>query len=81
MFYFLFEVSGIARPFELLAILGASGSGKTTLLNALNFRNTGSLKINGLVKVNGQIVDSVEAISSISGYVCVFKKTRKLKLR
>lgn len=51
--------------------MGASGSGKTTLLNALNFRNTGTLKINGQVKVNGQIVNSVETISSISGYVSV----------
>jgi ABC-type multidrug transport system ATPase subunit len=52
-----------------LAILGASGSGKTTLLNALNLRNRGSLKFEGDVKVNGERVNSVEEISSMSGYV------------
>ena len=49
--------------------MGASGAGKTTLLNALNFRNKGELKIEGEVRVNSHLVDSVEEISSISGYV------------
>ncbi len=35
----------------------------------MNFRNRGSLKIYGDVKVNGQVVTSSEAIASISGYV------------
>ena len=43
--------------------------GKTTLLNVLNFRNTGELKIEGNVKINGVLVKSVEDISSIAGYV------------
>jgi ABC-type multidrug transport system ATPase subunit len=71
-FRFIFDlskVSGIAKPFEVLAILGASGSGKTTLLNVLNFRNRGSLKIQGDIKVNGIFIDSVEKISALSGYV------------
>lgn len=62
-------VNGIAKPYEMLAILGASGSGKTTLLNTLNMRNIGSLQVEGSVKVNGQNIFSIEQISSISGYV------------
>ena len=49
--------------------MGASGAGKTSLLNALNFRNRGNLKIDGEIKVNGQLVQSVDEIASISGYV------------
>lgn len=62
-------MSGIAQSNEVLAIMGASGAGKTSLLNVLNFRNRGSLEINGEVRVNGQLVRSVEEIASISGYV------------
>nr|QUF59467.1 ATP-binding cassette transporter Abcg-like2 [Brachionus angularis] len=63
------NVDGMAKPGEILAIMGASGAGKTTLLNALNFRNRGSLKINGEIKVNGNLVKTLQDISSISGYV------------
>lgn len=51
----LSNISGIARPGELLAIMGSSGAGKTTLLNTL----AGRIKVakgdelNGVVKVNG----------------------------
>ena len=48
-------ISGIARPGELLAIMGSSGAGKTTLLNTLAGRiriKTGD-EINGIVLVNG----------------------------
>ena len=43
---------GIARPGEVLAILGSSGAGKTTLLDVLAGRNntgtlTGDIRLNG----------------------------------
>lgn len=62
-------MTGLARPYEILAILGASGSGKTTLLNALNMRNRGELKVEGEVRVNGRLINSMEEISAVSGYV------------
>ena len=61
-------VSGLVKPGQLCAIMGASGAGKTTLLNILNFRNKGSLKIEGDVKINGKKADW-DLISRYSGYV------------
>lgn len=49
--------------------MGASGAGKTTFLNALNFRNKGKLSIKGEIRVNHHLVNSIEEIASISGYV------------
>ena len=63
------HVDGIAKPSQILAIMGASGAGKTTLLNVLNFRNRGQLKVEGEVCVNGQLINSIDEIASISGYV------------
>ena len=65
----LSNVSGIARPGEVLAIMGASGAGKTSLLNVLNHRNREKLKVKGSVRINGHLVKSVEDVSSVSGYV------------
>ena len=62
-------MNGIAKPGDLMAIMGASGAGKTTLLNVINFRNRGNLKISGQVKVNGQEVSSSATLAGISGYV------------
>jgi len=59
----------MAKPKEVLAIMGASGAGKTTLLNVINFRNRGQLKIDGEIMLNGRSVKSVSQLSSISGYV------------
>jgi ABC-type multidrug transport system ATPase subunit len=67
--YLYQKVSGIAKPGQLMAIMGASGAGKTTLLNVLNFRNRGNLKITGDVKLNGKLIDSTDDLSANSGYV------------
>ena len=46
------NVSGFAKPGQMVALLGASGAGKTTLLNALSQRNvigvvTGEIHVDG----------------------------------
>ena len=62
-------VSGVARPREVLALMGSSGAGKTTMLNVLNFRNRTTLQVEGDVRVNGRLVSSTEEIATLSGYV------------
>lgn len=62
------NVTGIVRPGEFLAIMGASGAGKTTLLNCLTFRNAGQLKISGERYLNGAKVNT-DTLARISGYV------------
>ena len=61
-------MTGLARPNELLAIMGASGAGKTTLLNVLTFRNTKGLNISGQRCVNGQPLTR-ELMSTVGAYV------------
>ncbi|CAP36889.1 Protein CBR-WHT-6 [Caenorhabditis briggsae] len=60
------NVSGVARPGELLALMGASGAGKTTLLNMLMCRNLKGLNAEGMITVNGQ--EMGDKISTISGF-------------
>ncbi|CAI5448357.1 unnamed protein product [Caenorhabditis angaria] len=60
------NVSGVARPGQLLALMGASGAGKTTLLNMLLSRNLKGLETGGSVKVNGHELG--RKITAISGY-------------
>ncbi len=66
--------------------MGASGSGKTTLLNAITMRNVGELKVSGDVKINGQRIQNLNQLATISGYVqqnevfFVKKKLKKLKI-
>ena len=60
-------VSGIAKPGEVMAIMGASWSGKTTLLDAISLRT--KLHVYGSVKINGHTLTSVKQLSFISGYV------------
>lgn len=63
----LFLVSGIAKPGQLVAIMGASGAGKTTLMNVLTSRRPGTLKITGEVRVNGTNLG--RNINRVAGYV------------
>lgn len=65
---YLYTVSGVCRPGELLAIMGASGAGKTTLLNVLTHRNNDKLRISGDLFVNGRRVNPDE-LTSRSAYV------------
>ncbi|ENN81632.1 hypothetical protein YQE_01995, partial [Dendroctonus ponderosae] len=66
--HLLKNVSGMAYPGELLAILGSSGAGKTTLLNALTFRSAKNITVTGTRCVNGTTVNS-KALTSLSAYV------------
>ncbi|XP_068242459.1 protein white-like [Palaemon carinicauda] len=66
--HILKNVTGVCRPGELLAIMGASGAGKTTLLNCLTFRSDQALKIKGKLYVNGQRV-TPNLLTSRSAYV------------
>ncbi|XP_071526746.1 protein white isoform X2 [Panulirus ornatus] len=66
--HILKNVTGLCRPGELLAIMGASGAGKTTLLNVLTHRNNDKLRVTGDLYVNGRRVDP-DALTSRSAYV------------
>jgi ABC-type multidrug transport system fused ATPase/permease subunit len=63
----IFGLSGVARPGQLIAIMGASGAGKSTLLNSLTGRNRHGVHIEGSVLVNGHDID--RAITAVSAYV------------
>lgn len=66
--HILKHVTGVARPGELLAILGSSGAGKTTLLNALTFRNQNNTVLTGVRSSNG-IPLTQSTLTAQSSYV------------
>lgn len=43
--HLLQNVSGVAYPGEILAVMGSSGAGKTTLLNTLAFRSPSGVQV------------------------------------
>ncbi|KAK3771810.1 hypothetical protein RRG08_057103, partial [Elysia crispata] len=62
------DITGLASPGCLLAIMGASGSGKSTLLNVLTSRNTKEYMISGEMLLNGVPLNP-GAIKNVSAYV------------
>ena len=50
-------------------------------MNVLNFRNRGTLKISGDVKINGKIINSAGELARISGYVQQDDLVDKIKTR
>jgi ABC-type multidrug transport system ATPase subunit/ABC-type multidrug transport system permease subunit len=63
----LTDVSGIAKPGNLIGIIGPSGAGKTSLLNILSRRLKGK-KVSGDILVNGQHLSNRE-FSKLAAYV------------
>lgn len=61
----LYNVSGLVKPGEFLAIMGPSGAGKTILLNALSGKNQDLIKENGDVLLNGRNIETLQYKSMI----------------
>lgn len=67
----LHNISGICRPGELTALMGASGAGKTSLLNLLSCRitpNGKSIRVQGSYLANGNTYNG-RTFSKFAGYV------------
>ncbi|KAF9362480.1 hypothetical protein BGX34_006057, partial [Mortierella sp. NVP85] len=61
------DISGLVKPGQVMAIMGASGAGKTSLLDILARRNK-SGTIQGQIYVNGRTVSN-EEYKRVVGYV------------
>ena len=64
------DVSGFAKPGELVAIMGASGGGKTSLLNILASRAyvSSGAKISGEIRINNREI-SKQDFGKIGAFV------------
>ena len=64
------DVSGVAKPGDFIAIMGASGSGKTTMLRTLANRMSKKLEVSGDVRINGHTMEELgDNIKYMVGYV------------
>jgi ABC-type multidrug transport system ATPase subunit len=61
------NISGVARPGELIAIMGSNGAGKSTLLNILAGKVDSSC-VTGQVFCNGKKMESLLAVSQTLNY-------------
>ncbi|KAF9437117.1 ATP-binding cassette sub- G member 2 [Entomortierella beljakovae] len=61
------QVSGIVKPGQIMAIMGASGAGKTSLLDILARRNKSGI-VSGDIYVNGKTISS-RKYKRVVGYV------------
>uniref|UniRef100_A0A7E4ZYS7 ABC transporter domain-containing protein n=1 Tax=Panagrellus redivivus TaxID=6233 RepID=A0A7E4ZYS7_PANRE len=75
------QVSGIAHPGEVLAIMGGSGAGKTTLLNGFVNVDQDNIERTGELTVNGEVLDNTQMrrISAYVQQVDMFLGTLKVK--
>ena len=68
-FEFCASVTGVAYPYEAMAIMGSSGAGKTTLLGVLTASKSGEgLVVSGKRYINDKPA-TPEYVSSVSAYV------------
>lgn len=68
--HLLKNVSGVAYPGELLAVMGSSGAGKTTLLNSLAFRSPSGIQIShSAVRALNGIPVNAKQIRSRCAYI------------